>query len=542
MSDHPIFTYQTRIELTETQAGMLSAYAALYGQAERSLFAAMRAGGTANDLKRAFLPRFGLTARQFNAIRVGLDGKIVSIKERRPELIAEAETRIKRAGKVMPKLQARAPGSNRLHQKKRRLSTLRAHLAAMKSDHESGAVRLCFGSKRSFRAEVDLAANGYASHGEWKAHWRAARSSQFSALGSGDETAGNQTCQARLEADGSLTLCLRLPNGLAPSRKIMELPGVRFAYGHDAIVAALSSSRRIAAQTKAGKSIVKRTGAAISYRFLRDERGWRVFASVEAQAVNPASRHELGAVGIDVNADHLAGAETDRFGNLVKAFRIALPLYGKTADQAKALIGDACVAMANCAQAAGKPVVIEELNFQKKKAGLEAVDPRQARMLSSFACNQVIAGLKAACFRAGVEVIKVNPAYASVIGAVNSAQPRGISVHQGAALAIARRGLGFSERPTVRQAIVPARNGGHVTFDLPVRNRSRHVWSFWSAVRTKLKAAHAAHYRSGEAKAKPAPLISATRSVCAHRSLPAKFRHANRDQHCSDHVLDDIPW
>ncbi|EQD76948.1 transposase, IS605 OrfB family, partial [mine drainage metagenome] len=102
-------------------------------------------------------------------------------------------------------------------------------------------------------------------------------------------------------------------------------------------------------------------------------------------------------------------------------------------DQARALIGDACVAVANRAQASSKPVVIEDLNFQKKKAEQGAVDPRQARMLSSFTYHQIIARLKAACFRAGVEVIAVNPAYTSVIGAVNQAQRYGISVHQGAA-------------------------------------------------------------------------------------------------------------
>jgi hypothetical protein len=52
----------------------------------------------------------------------------------------------------------------------------------------------------------------------------------------------------------------------------------------------------------------------------------------------------------------------------------------------------------------------------------------------------------AACFRAGVEVVKVvkvvkvNPAYTSAIGAVNYARSKGISTHPGAAYAIARRG------------------------------------------------------------------------------------------------------
>ena len=75
MADRPIFTYQTRPDLTPEQVLVLDAYADLYGKAERCLFAAMQAGGALNDLKRAFLPRFGISARQFNAMRVGLEGR-----------------------------------------------------------------------------------------------------------------------------------------------------------------------------------------------------------------------------------------------------------------------------------------------------------------------------------------------------------------------------------------------------------------------------------------------------------------------------------
>jgi len=104
---------------------------------------------------------------------------------------------------------------------------------------------------------------------------------------------------------------------------------------------------------------------------------------------------------------------------------------------------------------------------------LEATGPRRARMISSFAYRLVGTSVKSACFRAGVETIEVNPAYTSVTGAVNHARRRGIPVHQGAAYAIARRGLGLSERPTVRKAVVPARNGAHVTFDLRAQDGTR---------------------------------------------------------------------
>ncbi|CAB4243941.1 transposase (fragment) [Methylacidimicrobium sp. AP8] len=129
-----------------------------------------------------------------------------------------------------------------------------------------------------------------------------------------------------------------------------------------------------------------------------------------------------------------------------------------------------------------------------------------------------------------------------MIGAVNHARRHGIGSHQGAAYAVARRGLGLSERPSVREAVVPTRNGGHLTFALPATNRAKHLWSFWAAVRKGLKAAHAAHARSGGNRLPPAPLSPKARALGATRTLPAKPRHANRRQHCSADVVDDLPW
>jgi IS605 OrfB family transposase len=538
MHDRPIFTYQTRLALTPEQTAALDAWAVLYGKVERSLFAAMKSGESLRSLKRAFLPRFGISARQFNAIAIGLKGKIASIKERRPGLIAEAESRIRKAEKVIAKLAQKAPHTNQLHQKKRRLALMKARLKALQSDHAAGKVRLCFGGKGLFRAQFHLKENGYVDHAEWKAAWQRARSNQFFLIGSQDETAGNQSCQAEVASDGRLRLRLRLPDALKAQGKYLTIENVGFAYGHEQIVSALATSRRVHSQTKNGKPNVKRIGTALSYRFVRDDKGWRVFVSVEAAAVPQVTCRALGAIGVDVNADHLAVAETDRFGNLVAVRRIDAITYGKTRNQAKAALESAAIAVATQARPAGKPIVIEGLDFQKKKAELEATDPRQARLISSFAYCKILSSIKAAAFRHGVEVIEVNPAYTSVIGAVNFAHRGGISVHQGAALAIARRGLGLSERPTVREAVVPTRNGGHVTFALPARNRAKHVWSFWADVRARLRAAHAAQVRLGT----PTPRIPQTQSVCAHRTLPVGFRHANRSQHRSGSVLEDVPF
>ncbi|MBK6998986.1 MAG: hypothetical protein IPH35_03090 [Rhodoferax sp.] len=85
------------------------------------------------------------------------------------------------------------------------------------------------GSKKLFHAQFDLQANGYADHDEWKADWQRERSSQFFVLGSQDETAGCQGCQATLAQDGTLNLQLRLPNAMTTSGKYLNITGIRFA-------------------------------------------------------------------------------------------------------------------------------------------------------------------------------------------------------------------------------------------------------------------------------------------------------------------------
>lgn len=137
MNKTPMLAYQTRVRGSIGHLAALDAYAALYGKAERSLFAAIQSNRiTDNELKSTFMRRFGLVGRQYNSVRAGLDGKVTSITERRPELIAESQQRIKRAEKVFARLTARGASASALHQKKRRLATLRARLASLKADHQ----------------------------------------------------------------------------------------------------------------------------------------------------------------------------------------------------------------------------------------------------------------------------------------------------------------------------------------------------------------------------------------------------------------------
>ena len=61
-----------------------------------------------------------------------------------------------------------------------------------------------------------------------------------------DETAGCQLCVASVADDGTLTLRLRLPDCLAGQHgKHLVIQGVRFAYGHEQVLAALEKQCRV---------------------------------------------------------------------------------------------------------------------------------------------------------------------------------------------------------------------------------------------------------------------------------------------------------
>ena len=383
-------------------------------------------------------------------------------------------------------------------------------------------MRLCFGSRQLWRRQHHLEANGYASHDEWLAEWRDARTGEFFVLGSRDETVGCQLCQAGIAEDGSLTLKLRMPDALADRYgKHLTIQGVRFAYGHEQVLAALESNAQYAAcRREHGEKPARATdlGQAVSYRFKRDHKGWRVFATTETGDVSVVTDRKRGAIGVDLNADHLAICETDACGNYVNAFRVPLVTYGKSRHQTEALIGDAVARVVDYAKRMGKPVVIEHLDFRRKKAELEGESRKYGRMLSSLSYARTLACFLSRGHREGVGIHQVNPAFSSVIGRAKFMDRYGLSVHQAAALVLARRLLRCSERIPHRRTC-PVGDGGHVAFRVPARKRVKHVWTYWGAVLGQLKPALAAHHRLGKSRDGPNPIRAFVRAAARRDSL-----------------------
>ena len=465
------------------------------------------------SLKSSYLQRYGIPARMFNAIQVSLEGKTASVREAMKLGREYLERKIARAERQVAIAVGRG-NLSQVHQKSRRLGNLRTRLATLEDDLRADRVRLCFGSKRLWRKQYSLEANGYGSHEDWLRDWREVRGNEFFVLGSRDENGGCQLCVADNADDRSLTLRLRLPDCLAEKHgKYIIMEEVRFAYGHEQIVAALASNLEYAQYRRQhGEKAARATalGQAISYRFKRDAKGWRVFVTTRMMDVPVVTDRRRGAIGVDLNADHLAVAETDPSGNYVNAFRVPLSTYGRSAHQAAAIIGDAVARVVAYARGVGKPIAIEKLDFRQKKAALEGESRRYSRMLSSFSYGRIKAGFISRGYRQGVEIHQVNPAYSSVIGRVKFMERYGLTVHQAAALVLARRFLGCSER-VPRRRVCPVGNGVQFAFTVPARKRVKHVWTYWGAISGQLRPALAAQHRLGKRRRGPNPVQAGLR-------------------------------
>lgn len=488
-------TFETRISLDSMTDEILSSCAHLFSHVKHRLYADIASGKTPGELKKDYLTCYEITARQFNALRVQVEGKIASVKQRQPSLIADIKERLFSLSKTLKRLIKNKADPVLIHQKRRRLAALERNLAILQEDHKNGKVRICFGSKKLFRAQFDLEKNQYTSHEEWRQAWKKARSRELFFLGSKDETSGNQTCTATINSDQTLNLRIRLPNALAQQGKYLTIPRVIFTYGKEEILSTLNNTER----------------QAITWRFTHDRKGWRLHATLDVKPAPCISQPNRGVIGLDININHFALVETDRYGNPIHSKIIPYNLYGKSTNQARAIIGNACSSAMAYAENTCKPLIFEDLDFQKKKSSLREKNHRPySRMLSSFSYQSILTHLKSRAAKKGVFTSQVNPAYTSIIGRVKFAKRYGLSIHQAAALTIGRRFLCCSEKVPSSLSEVPDGKDSHVTLPLPVRNRDRHVWTIWRQISKKLQTALAAHFRTvpkdrSKSPPKPAP-------------------------------------
>ncbi len=89
-----------------------------------------------------------------------------------------------------------------------------------------------------------------------------------------------------MQPNESLQLRIRLPNALFEKYgKYLLLPDITFTYGKQEITDLLSQPKK----------------AAISWRLVKDKKGWRLFATFDIEPAPCISLKNTGVIGLDIN-------------------------------------------------------------------------------------------------------------------------------------------------------------------------------------------------------------------------------------------------
>jgi len=193
--------------------------------------------------------------------------------------------------------------------------------------------------------------------------------------------------------------------------------------------------------------ILKTKSSPLTYRIIKRCKDYylQCMLSVDTDIV---TRSNNGVIGIDFNKGFLAISETNQHGNLVRTDKMNYRFKQGTKTKNDLL---QCVALlVKQSLQVGKDVVIENLNFSKKKSEtLKATSSKGKKyndMLHSLAYRLFSDGMEHSCNKNGVGLIKVNPAWTSWIAKHKYCSKMKLNIHTGASFVIARRGMKFIER------------------------------------------------------------------------------------------------
>ncbi len=275
-------------------------------------------------------------------------------------------------------------------------------------------------------------------------------------VGSKDESYGNQIAQ--LDLIGK-ELHIRVPYFLEfRYGKYLTLPIRLPKHGQDNLATAWFNKQ------------------AITYRFIQKSlREWEIHITFDVlPAPRQTSEVRWGAIGVDLNPSSIGWAKVDKDGNLEDYGQIKTNIQSQPKGRTEAIVVDAVTQLTQLAIQRKCPIVVEKLDFSQKKKRLRELSSRHNRMLSNFAYSKFLQLLQARCFKLGIEVIEVNPAYSSLIGLIKFMSMYGMNSATAASLVLARRAMYLSERP-------PARTAYQGT------EPRKHIWLHWGSIGKRVK-------------------------------------------------------
>ncbi|MCQ6278648.1 hypothetical protein [Bacillus sp. EB600] len=236
------------------------------------------------------------------------------------------------------------------------------------------------------------------------------------------------------------------------------------------------------------------SGKAYSVRILRESGKYYVHITFD-QKVESSNDFSKGCAGIDINPDNLAVTIVHPNGN----FRVSKVFWMKDVNSIRSkkrnwIIGNTVAAVFDWVASFGiKIIAIEDLYFKNSLSK----NPKFNRMSSNFVYRKIITTLISKSIKAGVSIAQVPAYYSSLIGRVKYQKTYGLSIHQSAALVLARRAMGFKEKvPKQMMSVLFAKEAkkGHQVHDLFKHWKKVQAWISALKERAYLNREHYKHW------------------------------------------------
>ncbi|KST67458.1 IS200/IS605 family element transposase accessory protein TnpB [Mastigocoleus testarum] len=324
-------------------------------------------------------------------------------------------------------------------------------------------MHICFGSRKLFNAQYHLEENGYSSHEEWLEDWRKKRSGRFYCVGKSSYGGGTMINIYATEDDGKYMMRVQVP------RCLQEQCG---KYIEAYFTVDDRSGRMRRKDLEYAINHQKPITTQVFRREHKDDNCY-VHLTTYVQDIPIVYTIKNGCLGIDFNANSLSVTYVKSDGNIAWCHDFPYQWKGKTCGQRKAQMRDLVCDIVRIADSLKCSIAIESLDFSKRKAQMSEESKLYNGMLSNLSTWLFKTALESRCKRFGVQLVKINPAFTSLIGMIKFMVKYGLSSGTSAGMVIARRAMKMSE--AVPQCL-----------SLPVDD-GKHAWSAWNRVSRFIK-------------------------------------------------------
>lgn len=334
--------------------------------------------------------------------------------------------------------------------KRQRLAILKGELARVEIDISAGRLHIVRGGKRLFKTGQNLEAAGLTAE-QYHELWWAARH-KLGANGSHDELYGNLTIRIAPEGTCSILLpaALRYLANTTDKKHYALSAKVVFHYRQSDWQAQLARNGALAYEiyydAKKARWYLTASWTLPIESAMGDQEAVCNSDNSRTTPLLPVHR----AIGVDLNADHLAAWLADAYGNPVgRPMIIPLILKGSSSKRDGHLRWAISQLLAFCKANGATRIYIEDLNFSDGKSRENFGHQKRFRnTISSIPTAKTKNRLRAMAARAGIELVAVDPAYTSKDSKPwikpTSTKAQITTSHQAAGLGIARRGLSLS--------------------------------------------------------------------------------------------------